>query len=74
LRYYARDGMPTGEHVTIRAALRPLVRIFGDIPAREFGPKRMKALQQAMIKLNWSRRYVNKACGIVKRCFAWAAS
>ena len=74
LRYYARDGVPTGEHVTIRAALRPLVNLFGEIPAREFGPKRMKALQAAMIKLDWSRRYVNKACGITKRCFTWAAS
>ena len=25
LRYYSRDGVPTGEHITIRAALRPLL-------------------------------------------------
>jgi integrase len=26
-----------------------------------------------MIKLDWSRRYCNKATSIIKRCFAWAA-
>ena len=37
--YYARDGVPTGEHTTIRYALRPLVKRFGPLPVRDFGPK-----------------------------------
>ena len=44
---------------------------FGKLPAREFGPKKLKQIQQDMIELNWSRSYINKATGIVKRCFAW---
>jgi integrase len=74
-RYYVHgDGTPTGEHETIRAAIRPLVKSFADLPAREFGPKKFKALQQTMVGMGWSRRYVNKATGIVKRCFTWCAS
>jgi hypothetical protein len=28
-RYYRKDGRLTGEHVTIRAALRPLLKLHG---------------------------------------------
>ncbi len=72
--YVHADGSPTGEHTTIRACLRPLVRRFGELPARDFGPKRLKDLREAMIELGWSRRYINKAVSIVRRCFLWAAS
>ncbi len=72
--YYVKGGTPTGEHVTIRCCLRPLVKRFGELPASEFGPKRLKLVREDMIKLGWSRRYVNKAVSIVKRCFTWAAS
>jgi integrase len=74
-RYYVRpDGAQTGEADTIRAVLRPLKKMFGELPATEFGPKKFKQLQQAMIQLDWSRQYVNKASGIIKRCFLWCAS
>lgn len=73
-RYYVRDGVPTGEHVTIRCSLRPLTRGFGELPARDFGPKKLKLVRDDMIKLRWSRRYVNKAVYIIRRCFTWAAS
>jgi integrase len=74
-RYYVhQDGTQTGESETIKAVLRPLRKMFATLPAREFGPKKLKQLQQAMVELNWSRRYINKATGIIKRCFAWCAS
>lgn len=72
--YYARNGVPTGEHITIRACLKPLTRRFGKLPAKDFGPKRLKELREDMIALKWSRRYINKAASIIKRCFTWAAS
>jgi integrase len=72
--YYAREGVPTGEHVTIRNALRPLTKRFAELPVTEFGPKKLKQLREDMIALNWTRYYVNKATAIVKRCFNWCAS
>ncbi len=72
--YYARDGVPTGEHVTIRCSLRPLVKRFGELPVTELGPKKLKALREDMIELGWTRYYINKATSITKRCFTWCAS
>jgi integrase len=73
--YYVHpDGTPTGEHVTIRCALKPLKDEFGEQLAQDFGPRKLKQLQQIIIKLGWSRRYVNKVTNIVRRCFKWAAS
>jgi len=72
--YYARDGVPTGEHVTIRSALKPLVKRFGELPVNDLGPKRLKEVRADMIKLGWCRHYVNKATSIIKRCFKWAES
>jgi integrase len=74
LQYYSRDGVPTGEHVTIRAALRPLLSRYAELPVTDFGPKKLKLVREDMIKLDWSRRTINKAVSIVKRCFTWCAS
>ena len=52
--YYTRDGVPTGEHITIRGALRPLVKRFSELPVTEFGPKKLKQLREDMIELNWT--------------------
>jgi integrase len=71
--YYRREGEFTGEHVNIRCALRPLRNRLGDLPAREFSAKKLKLVRDDMIKLGWSRRHVNKAVSIIKRCFRWAA-
>jgi integrase len=72
--YYAREGVPTGEHVTIRNALRPLTKRFAELPVTEFGPKKLKKLREDMIALDWCRATVNRATNIVKRCLKWCAS
>jgi integrase len=72
--YYVRNGVPTGEHTTIRAALRPLKAYFGELPAENFTPKKLKKLQAQMIDLEWSRGYINKAVHIVRRAYKWAVS
>jgi integrase len=72
--YYVRDGKLTGEHIVIRAALRPVLKMFGSTPAVEFGPKRLKLVREEMIRLGWSRHYINDSVGRVKRMFTWCAS
>ena len=72
--YYARDGVQTGEHITVRCALRPLVKRYSELPVRDFGPKKLKQVREDMIKLGWARYTINKAVSIVKRCFTWCAS
>ena len=72
-RYYRHpDGTSTGEAEAIRYALRPLRKLYGPTPAAEFGPKSLKALQQHMAELRWSRKLVNARIGRVVRMFKWA--
>jgi len=66
--------VPTGEHETIRCCLRFLTNRYAELLASEFGPKKLKMVREDMIALGKSRRYINKAVSIVKRCFTWAAS
>ncbi len=74
--YYVNpdDGTPTGEHITVRCALRPLNGECGEYLADDFGPKRLKELHQTLVKRGWSRRYINRMKNIVGRAFKWAAS
>jgi integrase len=71
--YYVKDGRPTSEPETIRQALRPVRELYGDTPARDFGPLALKAVRGAMIERGWCRTYINKQVDRVRRMFAWAA-
>ncbi|MSU80692.1 MAG: hypothetical protein EXS16_21715 [Gemmataceae bacterium] len=44
---------PTREVVTCRDSLRPLCRLYGNMPAAEFGPLAFQALRTAMVSGNW---------------------
>jgi integrase len=73
-KYYSRDGVPTGEHVTIRSALTPITARFAELPVTALSPKKLKQVREDMIRLGWTRYTINKAISIAKRCFNWAAS
>jgi integrase len=72
LVHYRRNGEPTGEHVVIRAALRPVLDLCGDLLATEFRPSHLKLAREDMIRRGWTRRYINRSVGRVKRLFNWA--
>lgn len=44
---------PTGEQENFRCAMRPLNRLFGDLPVKEFGPLCLVAVQKAMADGSW---------------------
>jgi integrase len=71
--YYRRNGNPTGEHVTVRACLRPRTRRFAGLSASELGLARLNEVCEDMIGLGWARSAGKKAVSIVKRMFRWAA-
>ena len=60
--------------------IRAIGELYGDTPARQFGPKRLKALQASMAERigrnhkTWSRSYVNKMIRAVRSMFRWAVS
>jgi integrase len=47
--YYVKNGVPTDERYAIKAAIAPLVNLYGDTFADDFGPKRLKAVREEII-------------------------
>lgn len=73
--HYSRDGVPTKEFVSMKEASRTLRTLFGSTPASEFGPKRLKALREHLVRVkDLSRKVVNARINRVRRIFRWAAS
>ncbi len=71
--YYVKHGRPTDEQYALNAAFRPLRKLYGQTPAREFGPLRLKTIRQALIDADLSRTYANDCINRIKRAFKWAA-
>ena len=71
-RYYRKNGGVTREYGCIKEALKIVRELYGRTNANEFGPLALKAVRQRMIDNGWSRGYINKSIGRVRRCFKWA--
>jgi integrase len=73
--YYRRpDGTHTNELDEFRLSFRPLKALYGSTPAKEFGPLRLKAVRENMIKADLCRNLINKRVSRIVRMFAWALS
>jgi integrase len=73
IHYRKPDGTPTSELDTYRQVIRPLTELYGQTPATEFGPRKLKAVRQRMIDLGWCRSQINKQTSRIKTVFRWAA-
>ena len=75
LDYYRdADGAPTTEVDCVKQSVRPVRALFGDTPAADFGPKRLKTVRDEMVRAGLCRNEVNKRVGRVKRMFRWGVS
>jgi hypothetical protein len=73
--YYRRpDGSPTEEPANFKPILALMRDLYGETPAAEFGPKRLKALRQKLIERGGARGYVNSSIARLKRIFRWAVA
>lgn len=72
--YYQRDGKPTGEATNLRLALRTLCQLFGHLPVDEFGPKRLKEVQERMVVNGMCRNTVNSRTRRIRQVFKWGVS
>jgi len=61
-----------GEAIAIAAVV--VRELFGRTPAAEFGPKKLKAVRQAMIERRWCRNTVHAQIDRVTRMFKWAVA
>ncbi len=80
---WARRYYQPNESGTLRVVLRLLRQYHGSEPAAEFGPRKLRALREAMIagdpaadppRPAWSRKYINQHVQRIRRMFRWAAS
>ncbi len=71
--YYVKNGRATSEVHSIQAALKSVVRLFGELPAVDFGPKCLKLCRQDMIRRGRARTAINKHVHRIRRCFRWAS-
>ncbi|MCE9519669.1 MAG: site-specific integrase [Verrucomicrobia bacterium] len=69
--YPTINGERSSEQQNIRYALRPLRKLYGATPARDFGPLKLKAVIDEMIRIGWCRKTINRNVGRVKRFFKW---
>lgn len=80
--YTDKSGEFTSEYGRAKSAMRPLVRLYGSLPASDFGPSGLRVLQEAWIAEKRDdektprvcRKTVNTYTSIVRRCFKWAVS
>jgi len=72
--YLSSTGTPTGEADNFRDALRPVRRLYGDLPAGDFRQGELKAVRAAMIDSGLSRSTINARINRVRRVWKWAAS
>ena len=71
--YYRKNGKPTSEATSIRIALRPLIKLYGPMRAREFSPLKLKAVRNTMIEAGWVRTSINRHVQRITACWKWAA-
>lgn len=70
--YYVKDGVPTQELTGIKDTLKLLREHYGSTPAADFGPMKLKALREVMIRKGWCRTLINQRIGRVRRMMKWA--
>ncbi len=70
--YYAKDGQKTAEVDCLNSAMRPVRELFAMLPAKDFSPLNLKAVQQRYVDAGWTRGFCNASANRVRRIFKWA--
>ena len=70
--YINPDGSNTAELERVNLAIRPVTNLYGQSPAKNFGPKALKAVRGKMIDEKLCRLTINQRVGCIKRAFGWA--
>lgn len=74
---FATEELPryaNAEQHCLRTALRFCVDLFGETPAADFGPMRLRTIRKAMVEGGWSRGFTNRQVKRIRRVFRWAVS
>jgi Site-specific recombinase XerC len=72
--YYRKDGKVTNEVTAILSAAKFVKQLYGRESASSFGPLKLQAVQQSMLRAGWCRKNINKQIGRIVRMFGWGVS
>ena len=74
VQYQDKNGDPSSTYAALRTALDDLLKLYGNIPAIDFGPKALRAVRQIWVDRGLAISTINAYAGHIKRTFKWAAS
>jgi len=73
--HYVTHGKQTGKRDNMRDAAGPLLALFRDESASDFGPKRLRMVRDLMLRPgNLARRTINHRVQRIRRIFRWGVS
>ena len=71
---YVKNGEPTSETRSFRAALRPVRQLYGRQPVTEFGPLALVACRQKLVEASTCRKRINQHVGRIRHVFKWGVA
>lgn len=73
--YYVKNGRPTKELRSIKEAMGHLRALYASLPARQFKPRKLKAVRRYMIEVcDLSRGVINQRINRIRRIFRWGVA
>ena len=60
------------EYENYERVSRIIIKLYGELEANNFGPKKLKAIREKMIQKGWQRKSINKQIQRTKSIFRWA--
>src|SRR5262245_63329760 len=72
--YRTPDGESTSQLREVKIVIKALRELYGEEPAAEFGPLKLKAVRQGWVTGGVSRGEANRRTNIARRIFKWAVA
>ena len=72
--YYVANGKLTSGYQRAKIAARVMLQHFSTTPAADFGPLKLRAVQQLLVESGRSRKYCNALTDTITKMFRWGAS
>jgi hypothetical protein len=67
--YRSADGRPSSEFGGIKAAFRPILRLYGRQPVAEFGLLALKVIREEFVQAELSRSTINQHIGRIRHAY-----
>jgi len=71
---YVKNGKPTSEIKSFKAALGPVAALYGSKPTDQFGPKALIECRAVLIARGYCRKRINQHVGRIRQVFKWGVA